>query len=98
MIEEDNEDDWYFEVIMKAEEVEASGLQGKMRALQKKCRSTIVEVSVDSLVVVALVERCLDLEQHVTKQTQTLVEVERKLQAARSAALSAQHSVLEKAE
>lgn len=97
IVENDNKD-CDFECIMTTEEVEASGLREKMRALQEIIRSASEENPADILAIVALAERRLDLERQVTKRELALVELERKLQVARSAALSAHHSALAKVE
>lgn len=52
----------------------------------------------DMLVVVTLAEQILDLELQVSKRKQVLAELERKLQVASSATLSAPHIALAKAE
>lgn len=50
------------------------------------------------LAVVALAEQSLNLERQVKKREQAQAEVERRLQAACSAALSVQHSALAEVE
>lgn len=70
---------------MNEEEVEASGLQGIMEALQEKCRSPSEEVPADMLAVIALAEQSFDSEREMTKREQALAEVERKLQNESSA-------------
>lgn len=64
---------------------------------QKNCCAS-VEVSAEMLAVFLLAKRSLDVERHVTKGKLALVVVERKLQVASSATLSAQNSALAKAE
>lgn len=81
---------------MTAGDVEASGLQGRMRARQEKCWSASVEAPAHILAVFALAEQSLDLERQVMKWYQALVELKWNFQVFSSAALSAQHSVLEK--
>lgn len=73
-------------------------MSANVQALQEKCCATIVEVSADMTAVVVLAEQSLDLDRTVTKREQALLEMERKLHAASSAVLSAQHSTLAKAE
>lgn len=57
-----NDKEWDLEGIMTSEEVEASVLRGKMRALQEKCCFASVKVPAEILAVIALAERRLDLE------------------------------------
>lgn len=83
---------------MTVEEVESTGLRGKVRAQRTNGRSECVEVPKEMLVVIALAGRSLYLERQVSKREMTLVEVERKLQVASSAAMLAQESTLEGAE
>lgn len=53
---------------MTDEEVEASKLRGKMRALPEREFSIKVEVPTSVLAVVTLAERSSDLERQVTKR------------------------------
>lgn len=57
VIVQNDDEDWDLVSIMTAEEVEASRLQGKTRALQNKCRSTSVEVPAEILAVLARAEQ-----------------------------------------
>lgn len=98
MTGEVDDKDWDLEGIMTAEKVESSELQGKMRDLQEKYCSACLENSADMVAVVALAERCLDIECQMMKREQALLKVERKLRAASSAALWTQRSILAKME
>lgn len=95
---EKDDEDCNLECIMTVEEVDASGLQGELRALQEKYIPASLEVPEDMLAVVALTEQSLDLGYELTARQQALGEVERKLQVASIAVLSAQHSALANAE
>lgn len=81
--------DWDLEAIITAEEIEASRLRSKMRALQDKCRSKSVQILADMSAVIALAKRCLCLERQATNRKQVLREMERKCQVANSTAISA---------
>lgn len=83
---------------MTVEEVEVGRLHGKIRVHVEKFHFASVGVFVDTLAVVALVKRRLDLVCQVRKQEQSFDEVKQKLQFASSAALSAQHCNLAIAE
>lgn len=62
IIVEDDDENLDLESIMTAEEVKTSGLRGIMRALEGKCRSIRVEVSVHMMAVVAQAEKSMDSE------------------------------------
>lgn len=79
---------------MTVKENKTSGLCGKMRALQDKCRSASAETTADMLAVVSLAEQCLNRKHQVTTWEPALAEVKRKWQAASCATVSAQHSAL----
>lgn len=60
---ENDDNDCDLKSILKAEEFKSRGIQCEMRGLQEKCHSARAKVHADMLAVVALAERCLDLEE-----------------------------------
>lgn len=68
MIVEDDDEDWNLSCFMTAEEVEASGLCSKMRALQEKFFSASVELFADMLAAATLAEESLDLMHQATRK------------------------------
>lgn len=67
---------------MTVEEVKASRLRGKMRALQEECCCARVENPGGMLAVVALAAQSLHLERQMKNWKQVLVRAERKPQVA----------------
>lgn len=98
VVVEDDDEDWDLVVIMTGEEVKASRLRGRMRALPEKYCLASIEAAAAILTVVAFSKQSLDLKRQVTKKEQALVDMEQKVQVANSGAMSAQHRALAKVE